>query len=311
MISVAMATYNGIEYIEEQLESIRNQTRKVDEIVVVDDCSSDDTVQFLCDYAKTYPECNIQLVQNESNLGYKKNFHKAMSLCQGDIVFLCDQDDSWFENKVEMMCGLLEEYPEIGVISSSFVQMDGIGSIGEQKSAYQRNMSQGEIVSVPIEDLVFHNISQGCAMAIRKEIKEAFCEYFDETISHDWIINVIAAITKKCYYWNEPMFYYRIHDHNTIGLNDNMALKKKNTIEVRTKDACQALCVLNFIEKIDKVFYSENSWLKKAKGFSLKHVKNLEERRFIGLLFQNFNPCYRKLKTFRGRILDLFFVLNK
>lgn len=311
MISVAMTTYNGAQYITEQLDSIRLQTRKVDEIVIVDDGSSDNTMELVRDYADMYPECAIRLEQNETNLGYKKNFHKAISLCQGDITFLCDQDDCWFENKVEMMCGVLENRPEIGVLSSAFIQMDGAGNKGEPKSAYQRKMSEGELVCVPIEDIIFHNISQGCAMAMRKEVKELFLKQFDETIPHDWIINVIAAIKKKCYYWNVPMFFYRIHDKNTIGLNDNMALKKKNTIEVRTKDAIQAERVLNFIEKVDSVYYSENSWLKKAKEFSLKHVKNLKERNFIGLIFQNFNPCYRKLKTFRGRILDLFFVLNK
>ena len=311
MISVAMTTYNGAQYIEEQLESIRKQTCKVDEIVIVDDGSSDNTVELVRDYADKYPECRIRLEQNEKNLGYKKNFYKAISLCHGDITFLCDQDDSWFANKVEKMCHVLKEHPEIGVLSSAFVQMDGKGNKGEQKSVYQRKMNEGELVCVPISDLIFHNISQGCAMTMRKDIRDAFLKQFDETIPHDWIINIVAAISKKCYYWNVPMFFYRIHDNNTIGLNDNMVLKKKNTMEVRAKDALQAQKVLEFIEKVDTVFYSENSWLKKAKEFSLKHVKNLEERKIIGLLFQNFNPCYKKLKTFRGRILDLFFVLNK
>jgi len=311
MISVAMTTYNGAQYIIEQLESIRLQTRKVDEIVIVDDGSSDNTMELVRDYADKYPECGIRLEQNETNLGYKKNFYKAISLCNGDITFLCDQDDCWLDNKVEKIYGLLEEHPEISVVSSAFIQMDGQGNKGERKSAYQRKLADEALICVPIEDLIFHNISQGCAMAMRKDIKEEFLKHFDDTIPHDWMINVIAGIEKKCYYWNVPMFFYRIHDNNTIGLNDSMPLNKKNTMEVRAKDAKQALHVLNFIEKVDIVFCSENSWLKKAKGFSFKHVKNLEERRFIQLLFQNFNPCYRKVKTFRGRILDLFFVLNK
>ena len=173
--------------------------------------------------------------QNETNLGYKKNFYKAISLCNGDITFLCDQDDCWFDNKVEKMCGLLEQHPEIGVVSSAFIQMDGQGNKGERKSAYQRKLVDGELVCVPIEDLVFHNISQGCAMAMRKEIKELFLKQFNDTIPHDWLINVIAGMQKKCYYWNVPMFFYRIHDNNTIGLNDSMAFKKKNTMEVRTR----------------------------------------------------------------------------
>lgn len=311
MISVAMTTYNGAQYITEQLDSIRLQTRKVDEIVIVDDGSNDNTMVLVRDFADKYPECGIRLEQNETNLGYKKNFQKAISLCKGDITFLCDQDDCWFEDKVEKTCDVLEKHPEIGVISSTFVQMDGEGNKGERKRAYQRKLADGELVCVPIEDLVFHNISQGCAMAMRKDIKEKFLRHFDETIPHDWIINVIAGMRKKCYYWNVPMFFYRIHDNNTIGLNDSMTFKMKNTMGVRTKDARQSLRVLKFIEKVDDMFYYENSWFEKAKGFSFKHVKNLEERRTLGLLFQNFNPCYRKLKTFRGRILDLFFVLNK
>ena len=311
MISVAMTTYNGERYVEGQLESIRKQTRSVDEIVVVDDGSSDSTVDIVRDYACKYPKLGIRLEQNNATLGYKKNFYKAISLCQGDITFLCDQDDCWFENKVEKMCGLLDEHPEIGVVSSAFVQMDGVGNKGEKKSAYRKNMSEDELICVPIDDLIFHNISQGCAMAMRREIKELYLQHFDATLPHDWAINVVASMTKKCYYWNVPMFFYRIHDHNTIGLNDNMILKQKNTMEVRTRDARQALDVLNHIEKVDRVFYGENSWLKRAREFSFKHVKNLEDRNFVGLLVQNLNPCYRKLKTFRGRILDLFFVLNK
>lgn len=311
MISVAMTTYNGAQYIIEQLESIRLQTRKVDEIVIIDDGSSDNTLELVRDYAVKYPECGIRLEQNETNLGYKKNFYKAISLCSGDITFLCDQDDCWFDSKVEKMCALIEEYSEIGVVSSAFIQMDGEGNKGERKSVYQRKLTDEALVCVPIEDLIFHNISQGCAMVMQKDIKDAFIKHFDETIPHDWIINVIAGMEKKCYYWNVPMFFYRIHDNNTIGLNDSMAFKKKNTMEVRTKDARQSLKVLEFIEIVDNVFYGENSLLKKAKEFSFKHVKNLEERNFVRLFFQNFNPCYRKLKTLRGRILDLFFVLNK
>ena len=311
MISVAMTTYNGAQYITEQLESIRIQTRKVDEVVIVDDGSNDDTVELVHAFAEKYPECGIRLEQNEINLGYKKNFHKAISLCKGDIVFLCDQDDCWFTDKVEKICDVLEKHPKIGVLSSAFVQMDGKGNKGERKSVYQRTIAEGDLVCVPIEDLIFHNISQGCAMAMRKDVQAEFLRSFDETIPHDWMINVIASMNKKCYYLNAPMFYYRIHDNNTIGLNDGMDFKKKNTLEIRTKDARQALNVIEFVEKVDNVFYCENSWLKRAKKFSYRHVEHLEKRNFMGVLFQNLSPYYKKLKTVRGRLLDMFFCVKK
>lgn len=311
MISVAMATYNGAQYITEQLDSIRKQTCKVDEIIIVDDCSEDCTVKLVEEYRRNYRDCNIRFYENETNLGYKKNFYKALSLCNGDIVFLCDQDDVWKENKVEILYKVLEEHSDIGVVSSAFNQIDGNGNVGEQKTAYQRKMTENELVCVPLEDLIFHNVSQGCAMAVTKEMKDFFLKYFTEEIPHDRILNVIAAIEKKCYYLNEPLFYYRIHDKNTIGLNDNIALKKKNTLKIRTHDAREAIKVLDLICKVDKNFYDENVWLKKMRKFADEHVANLEQKKFIRLLAQNFSSCYSKLKTFRGRLLDLFFCVKE
>jgi len=311
MISVAMATYNGAKYLIEQLESIRNQTYKVDEIIVVDDCSNDNTIELINEYIEKYPECNLKVYENSENLGYKRNFHRALSLCKGEIVFLCDQDDIWMENKVEVMSKVLKEHPEVGVVSSAFIQMDGDGNNETPKTVYSRKLVKGELACVPIEDLIFHNISQGCSMAVRSDIKDLFLENFSEEIPHDWAMNIIAAMKKKCYYLNEYLFCYRIHDKNTIGLSDNLTLEKKNTLEIRIHDAMQALKVIGLIQCVDKSYYDNNAKLKEMSSFAVLHVKNLKEKRFFSLLLQNFNVHYKKLKSFRGRILDLFFVLNK
>ena len=98
--SVAMATYNGSRYILEQLRSIEEQTVKPDEIVICDDGSSDDTVAVIREYA-VQSALDIKLYQNEKNLGFRRNFEKAISLCTKDVVFLCDQDDVWVRDKVE------------------------------------------------------------------------------------------------------------------------------------------------------------------------------------------------------------------
>lgn len=312
MISVAMATYNGEKYIAEQLESICRQQQKADEVIIVDDCSKDHTVAIIQDYMRRYPECNIRFFANETNLGYKRNFQKAMSLCEGDIIFLCDQDDIWKEDKVEVLVKILETYDNVSLVSSSFVQIDGDGNIvSGNRSAYQRKLKQEELVSVPLEDLIFHNISQGCAMALKKEIRDLYLKFFVEELPHDWLINVIAAMRKKCYYLNSPMFYYRIHDENTIGLNDGLTLNKKNSLAVRTHDAMQAVKVINLIEQMDCDVYHENMWLKEMKAFAMNHISYLENKRLLKIMFQNFNPYYKKLKTVRGRLLDMFFCVKK
>ena len=85
MISVAMTTFNGEKYIEKQIESILNQSLSVDEIIICDDGSTDNTIELMKKY-------NVQIIQNKKNLGYKLNFKKAMEKCKGDYIFLCDQD---------------------------------------------------------------------------------------------------------------------------------------------------------------------------------------------------------------------------
>ena len=96
LISIAIATYNGEKYLEEQLDSIYAQTYKNIEVIVTDDCSSDKTVEILKKYYKSH---GLKYVINETNLGFVKNFEKAISLCRGDYIALSDQDDIWLSTQ--------------------------------------------------------------------------------------------------------------------------------------------------------------------------------------------------------------------
>ena len=99
MVSIAMATYNGEKYLREQLDSLVKQTYSDLEIIICDDCSHDSTSQILHEYAEK--DSRIKLFFNEKNLGFKKNFEKAISLCNGEYIALSDQDDIWELNKIE------------------------------------------------------------------------------------------------------------------------------------------------------------------------------------------------------------------
>ncbi len=97
-ISVAVCTYNGAKYIYEQLKSIENQSRKVDEIVVCDDISTDDTWRILSDF-KAQTDIPTVLIKNEQQKGVMYNFQQAIETCTGDIILLSDQDDIWLPDK--------------------------------------------------------------------------------------------------------------------------------------------------------------------------------------------------------------------
>ena len=101
MISIAMTTYNGARYLREQLDSILCQSVTDFELVVCDDCSTDNTFSILQEYAENDPRINLH--QNEKNLGFKRNFERVIKLAKGDFVALCDQDDVWTKNHLEVL----------------------------------------------------------------------------------------------------------------------------------------------------------------------------------------------------------------
>lgn len=102
-----MCTFNGAKHLTEQITSIINQSRPPDEIIIVDDNSSDHTVELIDNYLDTTRNL-LRLYVNERQLGFVKNFEKAISLCKGDIIFLADQDDIWEVDKINYMVSLLD-----------------------------------------------------------------------------------------------------------------------------------------------------------------------------------------------------------
>src|SRR5882762_9584184 len=93
LVSIAICTYNGARFIRPLLQSITDQSYDDLEIIIVDDCSQDGTFDIL----NTFQEADrrVKLYRNEQNLGYVKNFEKAIDLCTGEYIALCDQDDIW------------------------------------------------------------------------------------------------------------------------------------------------------------------------------------------------------------------------
>lgn len=315
MISVAIATYNGQEFIKEQLLSILNQTMPVDEIVICDDQSSDDTVkiiqELLCD--------KIYLYQNEKNLGYKLNFKKALSYCKGDYIFLCDQDDIWKPNKVQTMIEIMQNHPEIKALASTYDLIDELGNEKQidinrkysNKNMYKCKVKDNALVKVPFERLVVENSFQGCALCVCKQVNEKFQRCFSVDFHHDWLINILASEQNGMYFLNVPLFHYRIHSKNTIGLKGNVTLKgmdhliSTNTVDARTNTAKNCIQTLNELEKLDNELSLNYPTYTNYREFFNKHISYIENGKVIQLIIQNFNSYYKYFKTTKGRLMDI------
>lgn len=122
MISIAMATYNGEKYLREQLDSILAQTIQDFELIVCDDCSTDSTVQILNEYVEK--DSRIKVFVNAKNLGFRKNFEKAIGLCKGEYIALSDQDDIWMTEHLEL---LVDNIQNKDLIAGNSELIDSLG----------------------------------------------------------------------------------------------------------------------------------------------------------------------------------------
>lgn len=313
MISVAMTTYNGEKYLREQLDSIMNQSTKVDEIIVCDDCSSDMTLDIL----KEYP---VKITVNKSNLGFKSNFKKAISLCSGDYILLCDQDDIWDTNKVEELKKQMENHPDIHVCASAFRYIDGNGNFfyeGKVMKLYPNIINENEVCEVSFDSLISINYFQGSSMMIDRWITDKFLQYYNEEIEHDWFICMLAASYHSMYFYNKALFQYRIHEKNEIGIpsvneNTEKHIRTANKMNIRLQPAKNAITVLEILNRVNPKYY--NSQLNEFNGlkkFCYEHIDFMEKYNFFGLIRQNFTPYYGKIMTRNARIMDLIFALKK
>ena len=222
MVSVIIATYNGERYILEQLKSIKNQSREVDEVLIFDDLSKDKTFEICENFIKGNNLKNWKLHKNDKNLGYRENFFYGIKKASGDIIFLCDQDDIWLENKVEVMEKVMLENKNILSLASNFSRCDENGNIicKYVKHPYKKRGKLRKISQ--IEFLKFHTYL-GMTMAISKEIIKLI-KFSDKCdITHDIIINLYAAEKSGLYYLDLPLTIRRSY---SLSTGNNRILKE-------------------------------------------------------------------------------------
>jgi glycosyltransferase involved in cell wall biosynthesis len=207
-ISVAMATYNGAKFVKQQLNSLAEQTRRPDELVICDDSSKDETLSIVTEFSKasSFP---VKLFANNINLGYSDNFLRAASLCEGDIICFCDQDDYWTPSKLEFVQSYFARHPEC------FCLINNAELTDEQlRPAGVTVFDQADASGLCVENSHFH---MGCCISFRRPILAILSPLAS---SHDhWLSELCAAL--GCRRVDRTVLqYYRRHENtatNTVG----------------------------------------------------------------------------------------------
>lgn len=231
VISVALCTYNGSTYIEDQLQSILTQTMPVDEIVVCDDGSTDDTLGII-EQIKASTSIPIHIHQNEKPIGVSNNFQKAINLCQGDIIFLSDQDDIWLPQKVQTIIDFFNNNKHVSTVFTNAQLIDDNNNpIGNYLFDYFFDTISHTLFDKGLvaERFAYSNCATGATMAIFKERYGdiLFSEYCGGEILHDYAIAIKSLANNALAYIDTPLIKYRIHSNQSVGLSCEVPPIKK------------------------------------------------------------------------------------
>lgn len=201
MRSIAMTTYNGEKFIERQIDSILSQM-KDDELVISDDGSTDNTLEILRKYATI--DGRIKITYGPKS-GVVKNFEHAIKNCKGEIIFIADQDDEWFPNKLEIIS---EEFKQLSD-NVKLIMHNGISTNHKGELIIQSYLMKHGVIRN-----IFRSCYYGHRMAFRKDLAELCIPFPDSCPAYDQFIGVISEINKSSYFINDMLTNHIIHDAN-------------------------------------------------------------------------------------------------
>ena len=216
MISVCMATYNGENYVKEQILSILKQLSEIDEVIVSDDGSTDKTLEIL----KNINDKRIKVYshQKEKNPYYAgaktlyatNNFENALSKANGDIIFLSDQDDVWYDNKVKDCLDLMNKYD---FVMSNYTLVDDSMKVVKER-AYLKPPFTKNLCKVLLDPHM-----PGCCFCFKKDILDYALPFPKTILAHDLWIGAIAIKFFNFFYYENPLIFHRAAP--TSGLSSN------------------------------------------------------------------------------------------
>ena len=216
-VEIVMATYNGEKYIKEQLDSLLSQSHPYLLVDVCDDGSTDDTVSIVKDYEKK--DSRVRLFENKTNQGYIRNFMSGIVRCDSPYIMLCDQDDIWNWDKVELTLEKMKlmerENPEKPVLV--FTDAMNFDSSTGKKLGRFHEMSHLNVKKVDTAHLFMENKCIGCTIMMNRAILPYLRELPEEIRVHDWWLALICSHFGAIGYLPEATLMYRQHEGNQIG----------------------------------------------------------------------------------------------
>jgi glycosyltransferase involved in cell wall biosynthesis len=255
-ISIALCTFNGERYLDEQLASIAAQTRLPDEMVICDDGSTDNTLSIVELFAKKAAFA-VRIVQNKQNLGVIANFQQAVGLCHGELTALADQDDVWLPDKLanaEQVI-LSSHQPEKILYCTRLIYVgQTLKTLGFSPIPDHTDFSNA----------VVENSATGCSVVFSNDIKKKFLQARSvDMVMHDWWLYLVATAFGNVIYDLRPSVLYRQHVSNVAGWQprSKKLWRRLNSLRQRLKTGSSGMDSLNqaarFIEAYEDLSFDK------------------------------------------------------
>lgn len=219
-ISVCIATYNGENYIKEQISSILPQLSETDEIIVSDDGSKDNTLTII----ESLNDTRIKIIHNNIKHGFVSNFENAIQHAKGDYIFLSDQDDIWTANKIKICLQYLQ-IADLVVHNALLVNAQGeksnidFFSIRKSKSGYWKNLYKNSFI--------------GCCMAFKSSLLDSILPFPKHILWHDMWIGLMAEKKGKTIFIPDILLYYRRHGNNASPTSEKSSFTRLQQLTYR------------------------------------------------------------------------------
>jgi glycosyltransferase involved in cell wall biosynthesis len=250
-----MATYNGAQYLQAQLQSFQDQTRKPDELIISDDCSTDETETIVREFAIN-ASFKVEFHRNEKNLGYCGNFNSALMKTTGDIVFLSDQDDVWLPEKLETIENVFSINQNVNVVlNDAWITDEFLNRFVETKLQKVRRLQDGDLSFVT-----------GCCMALRKDFLKTIVPIQSQIKEHDRWIAYLAEINGSKLIIEEKLQLFRRHSSNTSNSVTSQINKTKVWAKIISKIKNPDSTVIRY-QYLETFFYELEFFTKKNSIF--------------------------------------------
>lgn len=216
-VSVALAVYNGSKFLQEQLASLENQIKKPCELIIVDDCSSDNSVEIVNTFSSSFDK---KIYLNNRNGGPVFTFKKLAGLCSGNFIAFCDQDDIWLPQKLALSLAEIKRFNNNvpAIVYTDMSVIDDEGNLLQQSYFKQRKIRPHKLF---FTDILYGNIITGCTALINKAMAAELEKMPLNIMMHDWWMALIAFSFGKNYFINQPTVLYRSHG-NSVTKKDKM-----------------------------------------------------------------------------------------